>query len=146
MKKGPLRDAFKGYLDRIGRYVTVEAVEVKKGPSGRDTPVSRTLEVEAERLGRAARNADLKVALAVDGRAMDSGALADFIEGAMKGGVKNLAFITGGPFGLSEGLTEECDMKLSLSPMTLPHEMAALVLAEQVYRAFTIIRGEPYSH
>ncbi len=62
------------------------------------------------------------------------------------GAGRDLYFITGGPFGLHGSVEEAADLVMSLSEMTLPHDLARLVLSEQVYRAFTIIRGEPYSH
>jgi len=64
----------------------------------------------------------------------------------MNGPEQGITFIVGGAWGLHKSVTDRADRVLSLSKMTLPHELARLVLAEQVYRAFTIIRGEPYSH
>ena len=82
------------------------------------------------------------VLLASDGRTFDSEAFSGFLEQRRQSGV-NLAFIIGGPRGL---ILDECDMRLSLGPMTLPHQLARVVLLEQLYRAHKILANEPYHY
>ncbi|MEK6791505.1 MAG: 23S rRNA (pseudouridine(1915)-N(3))-methyltransferase RlmH [Deltaproteobacteria bacterium] len=132
------------YLKRIKRYVRVEEVIVKEEAAGAKT--LGVLEKEALRIVKRIDKTEFAVALAPTGRRMSSSDLAGFIERRMTLGCKGVSFIVGGSFGLGKGVMERADAVLSLSDMTLPHELAALYLAEQVYRAFTIIRGEPYSH
>ncbi len=132
------------YLKRIKRYVRVEEVVVKEEAANANTLVA--LEKEALRIVKRIAKTEFAVALAPTGRRMSSSGFAGFIERRMTLGCKGITFIVGGSFGLGKGVMEAADAVLSLSDMTLPHELAALYLAEQVYRAFTIIRGEPYSH
>jgi len=146
VKKASVKEVVDEYLRRIGNYSRVESVEVKEESSTPKTPRERILKKEGERiLGRLSRG-DYVVALADSGKEFTSASLAAFVEGFMESGRKNLCFVTGGAFGLHKDVLGSADMILSLSRMTLPHDLARLVLAEQVYRAFTIIRNEPYSH
>lgn len=135
-KDRDLRSLLSDYYGRIGRYAKLEEVELKDGK-------------EAEVSGRIARSIPDRsrvVALEVDGRAMSSQALAKWIDRAENDSVQTVVFLIGGAYGLPEELSKKADLRLSLSAMTLPHRLARLVLAEQLYRAFTISRGEPYSH
>ena len=101
-------------------------------------------EAEADRLlARLAGDARV-VALTRTGGGMNSRELARYLERLAAEAVGNVAFVIGGAFGLSPRVRARADRTLALSPMTLPHEMARLVLAEQLYRAGTILRGEPY--
>jgi len=141
------------YIKRIRRYTGVEVVEVGAGASGcagrgsRKMPVENLLEREAGRILRRLDPRDYSIALCDDGREFTSAGLARWLDSLMTGGrVKGAAFIVGGAFGLHPSVVEAADMTISLSKMTLPHELAFLVLVEQVYRALSVIRGEPYSH
>ncbi len=148
LKKSYLRDGFTGYLKRLVHYCGVEVVEIKDSTFRKKASHEKGLKEEAERIEkRLAGSSAMRVALTErrEGRSFTSTAFADFIEKRLAEG-RDLTFIIGGPYGLDRELIKKSDMALSLSAMTLPHEMAALVLAEQVYRAFTILRGEPYSH
>ena len=80
------------------------------------------------------------------GAGFSSKEFSGFMEKVFSGGKKRIVFLIGGAYGLDRALVEEADLTLSLSRMTLPHELCALVFVEQLYRAFTIIKGEPYSH
>jgi 23S rRNA (pseudouridine1915-N3)-methyltransferase len=84
------------------------------------------------------------VALDEGGRLITSETLADWIDDQMVGGVRYVSFLIGGAHGLDDDVREDASWSLSLSPMTLPHQLARVVLLEQLYRAMTIIRGEPY--
>jgi len=148
LKKSYLRDGFEEYVRRLGRYNPVEVLEIKDSSFRKNSSHEQGLRKEAERINkRLAGSGALRVALTErkEGRTFTSKAFAGFIDKSLSEG-QNLAFIIGGPYGLDRDLIKNTHMALSLSPMTLPHEMAALALAEQLYRAFTILRGEPYSH
>ena len=84
------------------------------------------------------------VALDVGGQSVDSEGLSRKIEEVAARSVSTLVFTIGGPFGLSDAILKRADWRFSLSRMTYPHEMARLILLEQLYRAFTIMRGEKY--
>ncbi len=136
IKERGLRDVIDEYAKRIGRYGGYRELELKDGSEG---------EV-AERFQRAIPARARVVALEVDGRAMSSEELARFVGECEQGAVQHLVFVIGGAYGLPKATSNAADLKLSLSKMILPHRIARVVLVEQVYRAFTILRGEPYSH
>lgn len=135
-KDRDLRSLLVDYYARIGRYAKLEEVELK---DGKEAEVS-------DRLARSIPDRSRVVALEVDGRAMSSQALAKWIDRAENDSVQTVVFLIGGAYGLPRDLSRRADLRLSLSAMTLPHRLARLMLAEQIYRAFTISRGEPYDH
>ena len=120
----------KQYGRRFGRGLRFELVEV---------PLAR----EAERMHAAIGASDYVVALEVGGRAMTTPALADWLAARMAGG-KNLAFLVGGPDGLDAGLSAKADFRWSLSPLTWPHGLVRVMVAEQLYRAHSVLIGHPY--
>lgn len=146
MKKSYLADGVAEYIKRIKRYAPVEAVEVREEGAAAKTPREEVLKREGERILGKLKSGDYMVALADKGKPLTSEAFSGFVGGLMDKGTKRLCFVVGGAWGLHESVTEAASLVLSLSRMTLPHDMARLVLAEQIYRAFTIMRGEPYSH
>jgi len=145
IKKRYVKEGFYDYIERLKRYLKVEVVEVKEGRASKKTPVEETLREEGERILKRLRKEEFKVVLADKGTAFTSRGLAALIKRLMDGG-KDVCFVVGGPFGVHGSVLEEADALMSLSRMTLPHDLARLVISEQVYRALTIIRGEPYSH
>lgn len=136
------RAAMGEYLNRIARYCPVERREVK--PAGGDD--GRAVEAEGKRLLAAAttRPGDRLIALAPVGEALASEGWAALLANWQLDGVGRAVFVVGGAGGLSPAVLEAADRTLSLGPQTLPHELAQVVLAEQIYRALTIQRGEPY--
>lgn len=142
--RGDLADAVAEYETRAGRYWKLEVVEVAAGGPGRDASPDMVKDAEAERLlTRIPVELDV-VALTRDGRGMDSRELSRYLERHAVRSSAGVAFVVGGAFGLGDAVLARAREKLSLSSMTLPHEMARLILAEQLYRAGTILRGEPY--
>ena len=135
-KDRDLRSWLGDYYARIHRYAKLEEIEVKDGKEG---------EV-AERLARSIPERSRVVALEVDGKPLISRALAKWIERAENESVQTVVFLSGGAYGLPQELSKKADLRLSLSAMTFPNRLARLVLAEQIYRAFSIVRGEPYDH
>jgi 23S rRNA (pseudouridine1915-N3)-methyltransferase len=143
--KGALEDAVADYEARAGRYWKLEVIEVAAGVKGSAAaPPDRVLEAEAERiLARVPPEIEV-VALTRAGSGLGSRELAAYMEGLGTRSAPGAAFVIGGAFGLGGEVLARAARRLSLSALTLPHEMARLVLAEQLYRAGTIIRGEPY--
>lgn len=142
--RGGLADAVQEYEKRAGRYWKLEVHEVDAGVRGGNPDPDRVKEAEAERL-LARIPPELEVlALTRDGKGMSSRALSSFLDEHAVRSSSGVAFVIGGAFGLGTTVLNRARRRLSLSPMTLPHEMARLVLAEQLYRAGTIRRGEPY--
>jgi 23S rRNA (pseudouridine1915-N3)-methyltransferase len=136
IKERGVREAIDDYAARIARYGRFEEVELKDGEPA---------EVEA-RFRKAVGDRSRVIALEVDGKAVTSEGLAEVVGRAENDGVSALVFLIGGSYGLPGAISRSADARISLSAMTLPHRLARLVLLEQVYRAFTILRGEPYSH
>jgi 23S rRNA (pseudouridine1915-N3)-methyltransferase len=143
LKEPYSRAAVADYLARVRRTMTCEMIEVKDGSGERDERRIRAL--EAQRLRAAIAGGDrFRVALDQGGRAFTSAEFADFLGERMNDGSRELVFMIGGPYGLEPDLRGECQLGLSLSRFTLPHQLARVVLVEQIYRALTILRGEPY--
>ncbi len=133
-----------GYLRRIGHYIGPELVELPDARGCRDSESQKRAEGDA--ILKRLTAADTVVLLDERGREMTSVEFARFLEGRMNAGIKRLVFIIGGPYGFSQEVYSRADRLLGLSQMTFTHEMVRLFFTEQVYRAMTILRGEPYHH
>lgn len=138
-----LASAIRDYEERAGRYFPLETVEVPAG-AGRGRDPARAMKEEGEALRRQLPDGLATCALTRSGRPMESRGLADWLGEMATYALPGVTFVIGGAFGLHESLLRRCDRRLSLSALTLPHELARLLLAEQLYRAGTILRGEPY--
>ena len=135
LKEKFLTDGVAEYLKRIKKFATIEVREVSE---------CRTVEEEGQKiLSQVPQNSWLCV-LDVSGAELSSEDFAKKISELILKGISNLTFVIGGAFGLSEELRRAATFRLSLSKMTFTHQMARLVLAEQIYRAFKINRNEPY--
>ncbi|HUB10138.1 MAG TPA: 23S rRNA (pseudouridine(1915)-N(3))-methyltransferase RlmH [Myxococcales bacterium] len=139
-RKGRFEPLIQDYAGRLSRQLTFELV-VAGEARGDDAAARRA---EADLLRRRLRDRDLVVALDERGEAPTSEGLAARLREAERSGGRDLAFLVGGPGGLDPSLLADASWKLSLSRLTLPHQLARLVLVEQLYRALTILRGEPY--
>lgn len=138
-----LRRAIRDYEERAGRYFDLQTVEVSAG-GGAGTTDEDVRRREGQRLLRRSSSSGTRFALTRQGKTMTSRSLAKAIDRARTYTPDGLAFLVGGAHGLSSRVLDEADHALSLSTFTLPHELARLVLVEQLYRAGTILRGEPY--
>ena len=137
-----LAEAIRGYETRAGRYWPLDVLEVREEPAkGLTSSIVRARE-SARMLERLAPAAQV-VVCDPGGATQDSEAFADWLGGQRDLG-RSVSFVIGGAFGISDELRARAFRRLSLAPWTLPHEVARLVLAEQLYRAGTILRGEPY--
>jgi 23S rRNA (pseudouridine1915-N3)-methyltransferase len=137
---GPLRDAIEEYERRAARYWPLDVFEVRAEPAKSRAP-DEVRKPEADRLLERADG--FIVALDERGKGMASDAFAKWV-GDRRQRAEDTTFVIGGAFGLDELVRERARMLLSVSPWTVQHEMARLLLAEQLYRAGTINRGEPY--
>ena len=131
------------YLGRIEHYVPVEEIEVRESRIT-DQNVSKGLAEEASSLESAASEGAVTIALDERGKELSSRQLARWVDDWMVSGRRYVSFFIGSANGLAPDFGRQCQRRLSLSKMTLPHEMARMLLAEQLYRAMSIIRGEPY--
>lgn len=137
-----LADAIRDYESRAAHYWPLEVIEVKEEP-GRGLSADVVREREAERL--VARIPADAVVTACDpgGTSMESEPFARWLQ-EQREAARSVAFVIGGAHGLGPAVRQRANRRLSLAPWTLPHEVARMVLAEQLYRAGTIVRGEPY--
>jgi 23S rRNA (pseudouridine1915-N3)-methyltransferase len=139
-----IREACAVYAERIRRYADLNLIVVpeEKIPSqGKREYIVRQ---EGRRI-REKLSRDVFIVLADErGKFLSSEAFARTLEKWSNSGLKEVAFILGGPYGLDEALREKANFCLSLSSMTLPHGLARILLLEQIYRALTLLRGEPY--
>jgi 23S rRNA (pseudouridine1915-N3)-methyltransferase len=126
------------YLARLSHFVKYEITEI------RDSAAHESAEIEGKRILENVNHSNLVCVLDVRGRESSSHELAESIEKWQNLGLKEVAFVIGGADGVSPQVVEKADYSLSLSRLTLTHEMARVVLIEQLYRAFTIIKGFPY--
>ena len=137
-----LGEAIRDYEKRAARYWPLDVHEVREERAA-GISVDKVREREGQRLADKVPERAQTVACEIGGRALDSAQFAEFLQTAREQD-RDLAFLIGGAFGLPSELTARSSVRLSLAPWTLPHEIARLVLAEQIYRAGTIVRGEPY--
>ncbi len=137
-----LGEAIRDYEKRAARYWPLDVHEVREERAA-GISVDKVREREGQRLADKVPERAQTVACEIGGRTLDSAQFAEFLQTAREQD-RDLAFLIGGAFGLPSDLTARSSVRLSLAPWTLPHEIARLVLAEQIYRAGTIVRGEPY--
>lgn len=139
-----LKEGIDTYLGRISRYAQVDLIEVEDDAVTVKADHSRAKEREAERILKRVSPDSVLVALDEKGKGMTSPDIAGFIQKLRDSGTKEISFAVGGSLGLGEKVRERADLVLSLSQMTFTHQMVRIILLEQIYRAFTIIKGEPY--
>ena len=136
-----LAAAIEHYEGRAAKYWPLEVREVREA-SARGAAIAAVQAQEAERLVKRIDGAAV-VACDERGTTMTSTKFAEFLRDARER-ARDVAFVIGGAYGLAESLRDRAQTRLALAPWTLPHELARLVLVEQIYRAGTIVRGEPY--
>lgn len=132
------------YLKRVRSYAQVEWIEVKPVKMTKGRPEEEILRLEGQALIRKRAPKDYLVALDRSGRQYDSKEFAGHLEKVALNAIGAIAFMIGGPLGLSEDALAEADEILSFSRFTLTHEMSRVLLLEQIYRALTILKGEKY--
>lgn len=128
------------YSKRLSKFTRLELVEVKDEKVGNDE--KRVLDTEAERIMKQLRSSDYVVALCVDGENLHSVEFARILQAKMM--IGNVVFVIGGPLGIGEAVLKRCNLKLSFSSFTFPHQLLRVLLLEQLYRAFTILKGIGY--
>jgi 23S rRNA (pseudouridine1915-N3)-methyltransferase len=147
LKQGPERELFAHYRGRAeasGRTLRLSPVDVIEVAESKAATASARIKAEGEALRAKIPSSYRLLALDRQGELLSSEAFAALLAGLRDGGVEGVAFIVGGPDGLSRELSAKPAKAISLGPMTLPHGLARIVLAEQIYRAATILAGHPY--
>lgn len=139
-----IRQGCQIYEQRICRYVNFRAFTIAEEKITEGKQKAYILQKEAKRIREKIAPGAFKIILDEKGKLFTSEELASFLEKFYQEPKKEIVFIVGGPLGLEESLKKEGDLLLSLSPLTFTHGLARMLLLEQIYRAFTILRGEPY--
>lgn len=134
-----------GVEEYVGRFSSDYRLELKEIPLGQRSSgdTKQATSKEGERMLEALPTSCYVVALQVTGRAMSSEQLAVFLQARANDG-RDVAFCIGGPEGLAPAIDARADLKWSLSPLTLPHALARIVVVEALYRAVSILKGHPY--
>lgn len=142
-----MRDGIREYTTRLTPMVKLEIAEQdeeKMPPMPSAAAKAKVLEREGEKLLKYTGADDFVILLDIGGKEVSSPGLSSLLEKQMVAGKSRFVFLIGGPFGNGENLRRRADVRLSMGPMTFTHQMARLLLAEQIYRAMKIMRGEPY--
>ncbi|MFN6944983.1 MAG: 23S rRNA (pseudouridine(1915)-N(3))-methyltransferase RlmH [Cytophagaceae bacterium] len=141
-----LKEGIEKYLNRLKHYISIEYIEFQDVKQGSKPDPVKIKEAEGKLLLQKIETSDHVVLLDEKGKEYSSSDLAGFMQKKMNMSTSNLILIIGGPFGFPEEVYLRANEKLSLSKLTFSHQMVRLFLTEQVYRAFTILRGEKYHH
>ena len=147
IKEKWMRDGIGEYVTRLtplSRLRMIEQDEEKMPANPSEAIKEKVMEKEGEKILKYVADDDFVILLDTGGKEMSSTALSDLLASKMVAGKSSFVFMIGGPFGNGNNLRRRADVRLSLSPMTFTHQMARLILAEQLYRAMKIMRHEPY--
>lgn len=144
LKEKYWKDACAEYLKRLGGYAHVKIAEVPDADPARSGGVEGAKEKEGEAVLSAVPEKSHVILMAIEGKQRSSVQIAEHLQELMNGGKGDITFVIGGSDGVSKKVYDRADELLSFGPVTLPHNLARVVLLEQVYRAFKILRNEPY--
>ena len=146
LKEGYLREAVAEYKKRLSQYARVDEIEIKEERISNEdnrAEIESALSREADKILSAIPKDSYKIALCVEGKQYNSEELAKLIgEGCDRGG--KISLVIGSSYGLSERVKKECDVRLSFSKLTFPHQLMKVILFESLYRSFTILAGKRY--
>lgn len=147
IKEKWMRQGIEEYLKRLSPMAKVEILSpdeerIPENPS--PALKEKVMEKEGDKLLKYLKDEDFLILLDLKGKPMTSEGLAEILQKKMVAGTSHFFFMIGGPYGNGENIRKRADLKISISAMTFTHQMARLILAEQVYRAMKIIRHEPY--
>jgi 23S rRNA (pseudouridine1915-N3)-methyltransferase len=141
-----ITEGIKKYFNRLRHYITFEYSELPDIKNSKNLSQDQQKKQEGEMLLKQLQAGDFVVLLDEKGKTSTSREFASYIEKKMISGTKRVVFIVGGPYGFSDDVYAKADDKISLSKMTFSHQLVRLIFFEQIYRAMTIIRNEPYHH
>ena len=147
IKEKYLNDGIAEYAKRLSRYCKLTFCQVpdEKTPDKASDALNEQIKnTEAQRLMKQIRDQDYVIALALDGKMLDSVELSEKISRLGVEGKSSIAFVIGGSLGLDKRVLDRADYKLSFSKMTFPHQLMRVILLEQIYRSFRIMKNEPY--
>ena len=134
------------YQNRLKHYIKFELVVIPDIKNVKNLSENQQKEKEGELILKQLQPTDQLVLLDENGKEFSSVIFSEFMQKKMNSGIKQLVFVIGGPYGFSETVYKKAQGKVSLSKMTFSHQMVRLFVVEQIYRAFTILKNEPYHH
>lgn len=141
-----IQKGFSVYEKRLAHYINVECMVLPALKNTKSLSVDQQKEKEGELILKSLNTSDRLILLDEKGKEYSSVQFSDFIQKQMSSGVKNVVFVVGGPYGFSDEVYQRANAKVSLSKMTFSHQMVRLFFIEQLYRAMTILKNEPYHH
>lgn len=147
MKKGPETDLLARYLERAqktGAQLGISGPDLTEWSESRETQVGKRKEQEAKLILGAKNQSGLMIALDENGKDFSSQDLAKYLDEKRNNAIPEIAFVLGGPDGHGPHILNTADLKLRMGRMTWPHQLARVMIAEQIYRAITILNGHPY--
>lgn len=147
IKEKFMREALGEYSKRLSRYIKLEIAEVADEKTPDNASEREELQIrdkEGERLLKLIRQEDYVIALAIDGKMYDSVTFSQKLDRFGMLGRGSVVFVIGGSLGLGEQVLERADESISFSKMTFPHQLMRVILLEQIYRGYRILRNEPY--
>jgi len=145
-QKSFLIEGEKEYLKRLSHYVQVEKIEIPDIKNAKKMSEQQIMEEEGKLILSKVSPGGLLVLLDEQGKERSSVGFSKWIQERMNRGGKHITFVIGGPYGFSQEVYQAANEKVSLSQMTFSHQMIRMFFCEQLYRAFTILRNEPYHH
>jgi 23S rRNA (pseudouridine1915-N3)-methyltransferase len=134
---------YQEYVKRLGSQLPVELIEVSPEKRGKNADIPRILHKEAQRLRSHIPANSIVIALDVKGKSCSTEELATYLAQWRQSG-SHVCFLIGGPEGMPQDMLEMADMRLSFSALTFPHPLVRIILAEQLYRAYSILNNHPY--
>jgi 23S rRNA (pseudouridine1915-N3)-methyltransferase len=141
-----LKEGLELYLKRLKNYISIDLQVIPDLKSTKNLSADQQKELEGQLILNLLKPTDAVVLLDEKGELYSSVEFSGYLQKKMMSNTKNLVFIIGGPYGFSQGVYARTKENISLSKMTFSHQMVRLIFIEQIYRAFTILKGEPYHH
>jgi len=144
IKERFIKEGIDEFLKRLSPYTSLEIIEIMPIEVKEDNLISRALDEEAEKILSHIKPKTFVITLEILGKQFSSEEFSDKLKMLMNDGINDVAFVIGSSHGISNIVSKRADLKLSMSKMTFLHQFARLLLVEQIYRAFKIMRGETY--
>lgn len=141
-----LNDGCEKYFNRLSHYIKIQRIIIPPTKNAKSITFEQQKNKEGERILSSITPSDFVVLLDEKGKILSSENFSKYIQQHMNSGLKRLIFISGGPYGFNKEVYDRANFQLSLSLMTFTHQMVQLLFLEQLYRAMTILKGEPYHH
>ncbi len=142
----PLQELISQYQNRLKHYVKFELEVIPDVKNAKNLSEQQQKEKEGELILKKLNTTDVMILLDENGKQYSSIDFSNYLQKKMNSGIKQLVLVIGGPYGFSDTVYQKAQGKISLSKMTFSHQMVRLFVVEQIYRAFTILRNEPYHH